>query len=39
MSHFDLFTNDDSPRRISDASPLSTSREGERPQADLGVSS
>ena len=39
MSQFDLFTLLDSPRRICDALPLSTNREGGRPLADVGVSS
>ena len=36
MSHIDLFTSFDSPRRICDALPLSTRREGGRPLADVG---
>ena len=39
MSYFNLFTLLDSPRRICDALPLSTRREGGCPLADAGESS
>jgi len=36
MSHFYLYLNIDSPRRICDALPLSSQREGKRPIKDVG---
>jgi hypothetical protein len=38
MLHLLLFQYIDSPRRICDALPLSSRREGGRPPADFGVS-